>query len=222
MNKPILIYPSLLAADFGHLADACRACADSGADGLHLDIMDGNFVPNISMGPEAVRMAARVAPDLYRHVHLMVLHPQDLLSAFIDAGSQTILIQIESRCDHRELLEAIRAAGCKAGLVVNPETPADAVIPLLDRCDEILVMTVHPGFGGQAFMAEVLPKITSLNAQMGERPLSVDGGISRDTIAVCATAGANAFIAGTALFREPDLAAGVAELRALAAREEGA
>lgn len=216
MSLPIRIYPSLLAADFGRLAAACRACAASGADGLHLDIMDGNFVPNISMGPEAVAMAAREAPDLYRHVHLMVMHPADLADAFLDAGAQTLLFQVEARCEPEPLLARIRDRGSRAGLVLNPETPAEAVLPFLDLCDEILVMTVHPGFGGQAFMPGVVPKIADLRSRLGDRPISVDGGVSRDTIAACAEAGADAFVAGTALFRQADLAGGIRELRQLA------
>ncbi len=210
----IKIYPSLLAADMGNLADACRTCRVGGADGIHLDIMDGHFVPNISMGPSIAAMADR-AVDIHMHTHLMVTHPQDYIQAFRDAGADTILIHVESRCDVTEVLAAIRGMGARAGITLNPETPASAADPYIEAIDEILFMTVHPGFGGQSFMPDVLDKVRSIRDAHPNLELSVDGGINDETAAAAASAGINAFIAGTHLFGQKDMKAGIDRLRTI-------
>ncbi len=204
-NHPhaIWILPSLLAADMGRLADACRAVDLAGAEGLHLDIMDGHFVPNLSMGPDVVKMARDVVPDLYRHVHLMVTRPDELADAFIDAGAQTILFHVEARVEPAPLIAHLRARGVIPGLVINPETPVSSLVPYLGLIDEALLMSVHPGFGGQAFMDDVIPKIAALRTQAPDLPICLDGGITLETAPRCAAAGATRFVAGTALFRSP-------------------
>ncbi len=209
----IKILPSLLAADMGRLAEACRTVEHAGADGIHLDIMDGHFVPNLSMGPDFVRMAREAAPALYRHVHLMVTNPHELADAFMDAGAQTLLFHVESHGDPVELISHIRQQGVKPGLVLNPETPIESLTPYMELIDEVLFMTVHPGFGGQAFMAEVLPKISALHNQYPHLPISIDGGITLATAPRCAAEGANYLIAGTALFRSATMAADIQSMR---------
>ena len=207
------ILPSLLAADFGRLADEILRAEASGAEALHLDIMDAHFVPNLSFGPDVVALARRVAPRFFRNVHLMMTRPDLYLDAFASAGAQTIQIHVEADCDvHRELAR-IRAAGLRAGLVLNPETPVDRMLPYLGECDELLVMTVHPGYGGQKFIENCLPKIESLRARMPAVDIMVDGGVNGTTAVMAAKAGANMFVAGSHLFKQKDMAAGVREMR---------
>jgi len=216
----ILVLPSLLAADFGNLAEGARRAEDSGGDALHVDIMDGHFVPNLSMGPDVVAMA-RAAVRIPLSVHLMMTNPHEYLTSFIEAGANSLLIHIEAECDVPAALGRIRELGARPGITLNPETPAEMVFGVLERVDEVLCMTVHPGYGGQAFMPEVLPKIRALRARAAAKgrhlDILVDGGIDADTAAQCAAHGANAFVAGTSLYRSSDMAARVAELRARAA-----
>ncbi len=215
----IQISPSLLAADFGCLTSEIERAVAAGADELHLDIMDARFVRNLTMGPDIVQ-AARKSSNLRLSVHLMMMQPADFLDAFIDAGAGTLLIHIEAEGDHAAMLRHIRSRNVRAGITLNPETPAAAVAPVLPLVDEVLAMSVHPGFGGQRFIEEVLPKIAELRHQTTvdghSFDISVDGGISAENAAAPAAYGANIFIAGTSLFRAADMAAAVRALRAAA------
>ena len=209
----IQILPSLLAADFGALAGEISRVARSGADALHLDIMDAHFVPNLSFGPDVVALARRVEPGLFRNVHLMMTRPDLYLEAFARAGAQTVQIHVEADCDIHAELARIRALGLRAGLVLNPETPVERIFPYLKACDELLVMTVHPGYGGQAFIADCLAKVTAVRARAPHLDVMVDGGVNAETAVQAARAGANQFVAGSYLFRQADMAAAVAALR---------
>ena len=207
------ILPSLLAADYGSLADEIRRAEASGADALHIDIMDAHFVPNLSFGPDIVALSRRVAPGFFRHVHLMLTRPDLYLEPFAAAGAQTIQIHVESDCDLHAELPRIRALGLRAAIALNPETPAEAVFPYLGLCDEVLVMTVHPGYGGQSFIADCLPKITLIRHRAPGIDIMVDGGINDENALLAAKAGANQLVAGSYLFKQSDMAAAVAALR---------
>lgn len=212
----IKILPSLLAADCGNLEAGARRAQSSGADELHLDIMDGHFVPNISMGPAVVEMA-RACVELPLSVHLMLSRPDQYLNRFVDAGATTLLIHIEAECDVPQALVRIRELGARPGITLNPETPAEMVFPVMDKVDEILCMSVHPGYGGQKFMRETLPKMRALRDQANslgkDIDLMVDGGIDSGTVSQCAAQGANSFVAGTALYGAPDMASEIAVMR---------
>lgn len=210
----IQILPSLLAADFGILGAEISRVAKSGAEALHIDVMDAHFVPNLSFGPDVVALARRVEPDLYRNVHLMMTRPDLYLEPFAKAGAQTIQIHVEADCDIHHELARIRAMGIRPGLVLNPETPVELVLPYLKECDELLVMTVHPGYGGQKFISECLPKITAVRKRMPRLDVMVDGGVNAETAVLAAQAGANQFVAGSYLFRQLDMGASVDALRA--------
>lgn len=210
----IQILPSLLAADFGILGAEISRVAKSGAEALHIDVMDAHFVPNLSFGPDVVALARRVEPDLYRNVHLMMTRPDLYLEPFAKAGAQTIQIHVEADCDIHHELARIRAMGIRPGLVLNPETPVELVLPYLKACDELLVMTVHPGYGGQKFISECLPKITAVRKRMPRLDIMVDGGVNAETAVLAARAGANQFVAGSYLFKQLDMGASVDALRA--------
>ena len=209
----IQVLPSLLAADFGRLADEILRAEASGADALHLDVMDAHFVPNLSFGPDVVRLAKKVAPGFFRNVHLMMSRPDLYLEAFADAGAQTLQLHVEADCDLHTELRRVGALGLRRGLVLNPETPVERVVPYLDETDELLVMTVHPGYGGQKFIADCLSKVAFLRARRPGLDIMVDGGVNAETGAAAVAAGANQLVAGSYLFRLADMKAGVDGLR---------
>lgn len=213
MRMNLQILPSLLAADIGHLADELRRAEASQADAIHLDIMDPTFVPNMSFGPSIVDFCRRTCPGFYRNVHLMMNRPDLYIDAFAKAGSQTLQIHVEADCDLHAELARIRAAGMRNAIVLNPETPVERIVPYLGEVDEILVMTVHPGFGGQKFIAEAMPKIEFLRSRLPGMDIMVDGGVNASTAVVAAKAGANQFVAGSHLFGKADMKAAVADMR---------
>ena len=214
----ILVAPSLLAADFSRLGDETRRVEDAGADWLHLDIMDGQFVDNISFGP-AVVAVVRKQTSLPLDVHLMIQRPDHYVPRFVEAGATTITVHVEAEAKHdvAGTLAQIRAAGCRAGLTLNPATPFAAVQPHLASLDLLLIMTVHPGFGGQSFRPEMMEKLRAAREwQQSHNPkldIEVDGGINAETAKLCVENGANALVAGTSIFRTDDYAAAIRELR---------
>lgn len=215
----VIIAPSLLAAQYARLENEVRRAARSGAEWLHLDIMDGHFVPNISFGPALVG-ALRPLSKLFFDVHLMCSRPEILLEPFARAGAGQLIVHAELTDRVESLLWKIRSLGLKAGLAVNPPTPMRAVQPFLRQIDMLLVMTVNPGFGGQAFIHETVPKIQQARRWREEMGLAyrieVDGGITFETVGECAAAGADTFVSGTGLFRQPNMSAAVRKMRRLA------
>jgi len=214
----IKILPSLLAADVGHLADGVLKAQDAGAEALHIDIMDPHFVPNISMGPAVVEMAKKIS-SIPLSVHLMLSRPDQFISNFIDAGADSLLIHVEAECNIPEQMDRIRNSGVRCGITLNPETPAEMILAFMDRVDEVLCMSVHPGYGGQAFIPDVLPKIGAIrkfaiSRGMDDLDILVDGGINISTGRQVSMHGANALIAGTSLYvGEGKMADRVANLR---------
>ena len=215
----IEILPSLLAADFGRLADEILRAEASGAEALHLDIMDAHFVPNLSFGPDVVALAKRTAPGFYRNVHLMMSRPDLYLEKFAAAGAETIQVHVEADCNLHVELKRIRELGLKNAIVLNPETPVERLAPYLDEIDEALVMTVHPGYGGQSFIAECLPKVTWLREKCPDLDIMIDGGGNAETIPLARRAGVNQFVAGSYLFKQADMKAAVEALKASLNRE---
>ena len=214
----ILISPSLLSADFGALGADAQRMEQAGADWLHYDVMDGHFVPNISVGIPVLKSLKRYA-SVPLDVHLMISEPLKYIADFAKAGADIITFHVESDSDPVETIKAIREAGCKPSISVKPGTPAEAIFPYLELVDMVLVMTVEPGFGGQSFMADMMPKVAQIRAWIDERGLAceleVDGGVNPETARICVEAGANVLVAGSALFKAPDTAAFIDQLHQL-------
>jgi ribulose-phosphate 3-epimerase len=201
-----LISASVLNADFARLGDEVQRAVAGGVDSIHLDVMDGHFVRNLTMGPVVVEAVRPFATVPY-HSHLMVSRPLEYAPAFADAGSDVVIFHLEADDDPGAVIAAIRAAGRQPGLALNPETPGEAAHPYLDRIDMLLVMTVNPGWGGQEFMAQVLPKLNALRAEADRRgldlPIGVDGGVNLDSIGPAHAAGGDVLVAGKALYANP-------------------
>lgn len=234
-NKhPIYVEPSIFAADFGHLADEAKRIEDAGADAIHFDIMDGHFVPNLSLSPRALAAVNR-ATDLFLDVHIMVYQPFEYVERLIESGADCITFHVEATEDVEDTLNYIRKCNVKAGLAFCPETSESLIPKYLDKCDKILLMTVHPGFGGQSFISDVLDKIrftrdicNRLDIRQGGKvpkdehapenalppfDIQVDGGIDDKTAPLCIEAGANHLVAGTYLFKGDQMAEKLAGLR---------
>jgi len=213
------IAPSLLASDFAHLADEIDRVRQAGADLLHVDVMDGHFVPNITIGPAVVEKI-RAVTDLFLDVHLMIEEPGRYIQAFAEAGADHITFHAEVAAEPQALAERVHELGCSAGITINPDGPMDRVREAVPHVEMVLLMTIFAGFGGQEFMPEVLPMIRQVRGWLGDdKRLEVDGGIYTHTIAAAAAAGADVFVAGTAVFRSPDgdYARSIADLRRAAA-----
>ena len=212
------IAPSILSADFVNLERDIRGLKDTGADYVHVDVMDGIFVPNITIGIPVVK-AIRGITDMPLDVHLMIDRPIRYVEDFVKAGADFVTIHVEADQPQNtlEALDKIHALGCKAGIVLKPKTPVEAAIPYLGKCDMILVMTVEPGFGGQSFMADQMPKVAAIRKLIDEKnpacELEVDGGVAPDTCKACIEAGANVLVAGSAVYKAADIPARIAELR---------
>jgi len=217
MTPPVKIAPSLLSADFVRLADDVRKVEDAGADWLHVDVMDGHFVPNLTIGIPVVEALKRVARRPL-DVHIMISDPVAYAERYVKAGAAVLTCHVETK---PEALAIIRKAGAKAGLAINPETDVARAREHLPQADMILVMSVHPGFGGQSFMPEVLPKIEQLRSWGFAGDIEIDGGIAPATIGDAAAAGANVFVAGSAVFKSPDWRATIATMRETAQRRLG-
>jgi ribulose-phosphate 3-epimerase len=216
------IAPSILSADFTRLGDEVRALERAGADWVHVDVMDGRFVPNLTIGPPVVR-ALRKVTKLPLDVHLMIVEPERYVEEFAEAGADHLLVHVETSPHLHRTLQKIRSLGKRAGVVLNPHTPEDSLRYVLPELDVILVMSVNPGFGGQAFIPSVLPKVAALRRMIDEGghdiDLEIDGGINEATAAQALAAGARVLVAGTAVFGRPDYAAAINALRRPADRQ---
>ena len=210
------IAPSILSANFAELGKEIKDVENGGADYIHIDVMDGHFVPNITMGPMVVK-AVRPLTELPLDVHLMIENPDQYIEEFAEAGADYITVHVEAAPHLHRTIQLIKSKGVKAGVVLNPATPADWIKPILPDIDMVLLMTVNPGFGGQSFISSVVPKIKQIRSWAEEvnpgLEIEVDGGINPETAAICAEAGADVFVAGSAIYNKEDRGAAIDELR---------
>lgn len=212
------VAPSLLSCDFSKMGEEIVRIDKAGADLIHLDVMDGHFVPNLTIGPAVIK-ALRPLTKLPFDVHLMISDPLSYIDAFADAGADIITFHLEADSDPDETIEKIKSSGILPGIVIKPKTPAEAVFPYLDKVYMVLVMTVEPGFGGQSFMSDMMPKVAAIKEEIRKRSsevlIEVDGGITADTASVAAKAGADICVSGTGVFKAPDPAKAISYMQSL-------
>lgn len=213
MTKKVKIAPSILSADFSRLGEEIKAVEEAGADIIHIDVMDGHFVPNITFGPPLVKSVRKAAPKATLDCHLMIAEPTKYVGAFCDAGADWVSVHCEVSDDVAAAIATVKARGRRAGIVLNPDSPLDRARAHFDHVDFVLIMSVFPGFGGQAFIPSVLDKIRALRAEGFSREIEVDGGVTRETAPLAVEAGADVLVAGSAVFGKPDRAQAIRDLR---------